>query len=406
MIPTIITLFALIATARQPTPTGPTVMAKVRPGPVFVGQGVEVTVGVAGTTERPRVTVPTLEGASITLNGTELRPISTSAIGDQVFGRNFYRFRYRVVPRRAGTLTIPPFLSSVAEKSGASTPLKIQVRAVPQAGRTSEFLGGVGNFAVDATAEPASVRRGQVIAYRIEVRGPAALGINAAPALKRLPRGLEIERKADVVSADSETHTFVYAVRPTEAGGMTIPPVRISAFDPESERYVTRVAPGVPIKVTDVAAFNPARVSDPEPIIRTAGESLPRIVVAVSTAALAGVAILILGMRWKRFRAKHLRSRRRVEAVRDAGSDAELARVVAEALVGYLSQSVDREPGALTPGEAEEGVERATGSAPLAAMAREVVERCDAVLYGNSAAESIELRRQAITLFETLVGTA
>ena len=54
--------------------------------------------------------------------------------------------------------------------------MTLGVKALPVAGRTADFLGGVGEFEVGAEAEPTAVRSGQTLEYRVTVTGPAARG--------------------------------------------------------------------------------------------------------------------------------------------------------------------------------------------------------------------------------------
>ena len=208
------------------------------------------------------------------------------------------------------------------------------------------------------------------------------------------------------MDADSPSYTFVYAIRATEAGDATLPPVTISAFDPTTERYVTRVAPGVPIRVTDVAPFDRDRVSYPPTGSSDRPEEkngrVARYVVSATAAVLTFAGLTTVASRWKRASRARRCHRRRIEAVRTAGSDDELARAITGEIIGFLSQSVDREPGALTPSEAEDGMMRATGSASLAADSKAVVEVCDAVLYGEAKADDFDLRDRALAFFGKL----
>ena len=102
-------------------------------------------------------------------------------------------------------------------------------------GRPAEFLGGVGRFELKAEATPRVVRVGQELDFRIKVTGPAAWGMTDRPELERfdrLPLGLRIEPKPDETTGEPPARTFVYRLRPTEAGEAVLPPVAIAAFDP------------------------------------------------------------------------------------------------------------------------------------------------------------------------------
>lgn len=377
------------------------VLAQVRSPSCYVGQTVDVFVGVVGDREAPKFSAPDVPGAVLTHAGTDLKPLGVSGIGDVVAQRLLYRARYRLVPRRAGTLTVPPFTARLGERRGASEPLRLSVRKPPEAGRPAEFLGGVGDFDADATAEPTSVRLGQALDYRVTVSGPAARGVAAAPdvtRLGRLPLGVRVERRPDVVTDDPPEHTFVFRLRPTRAGEATLPPLRIAAFDPETSRYLTRATPGVPIRVTDVPRFDPSALdygrTPGGDAVTTRGRIGPGAVTAAA-AALGGVA-LALGVAAVRTRGRADRGARRacrvaVGRLERASTDADRGRAITEGLAAYLERATGRPPGALTPADARAGVALATGSDDLAARAERLIARCDAARFGTTGSAGDDL---------------
>jgi hypothetical protein len=375
------------------------VVAQVRPEAYYVGQSIELSVGVVAGREQPEVTMPKVAGADVTLVGTDLKPLTASGIGEAVFETNLFRTRYRLIPRRAGTLTIPPVPARLGERRGASEPLSIAVRNPPLVGRPAEFLGGVGGFEVEATAEPSSLRSGQTLEYRVTVRGPGARGITGAPSLarlERLPLGLRVEREPDQAVADPPSHTFVYRLRPTRAGEATLPPVSVAGFDPKDARYVTKVTPGVPIRVADVPRFDPSALEYDGPDVPDSGAG-PWFAGNRGWAVVAGAVLLVglgvgvvLGLR----RASGVtRGVGRLCAgvagrLDRGGCDAEVGRTVTEGLISYLSLTTGRSPGALTPAEAEQGVALATGSADLARRADRLITDCDRAQFDASLAPS------------------
>lgn len=412
-------LFTTVAIAAQPPDEAPlTVMAQARPTSALVGQTVDLVVGTVAGRERPVVSPPRLEGADLFFVRVEQRPLSVSGIGDQVWEQNLFRFRYRVVPRRAGVLTIPRVSARLGARTGASKPIRIDVREVPRAGRPATFLGGVGPFEVDASARPASVRTGETFEYRIRITGLGARGVVEAPALDRLaglPLGLRVERRPDVSRPEPPSHTFVYRLRPTRSGEATLPPVRIAGFDPETGQYLTRATPGVPVRVTDVAAFDPARLDyGPAPSRSTsrAGRSLglPGRVVSPGIAAvvLATCGAVVGLVRWRRGRHRALGRLRRVLGRRlgTAADPAESARAITDALAGYLTLSVGRHPGALTPAEAAAGIARATGREDLASEASDLLTRCDRASYGDGDGNDPALPADALAYLRRLSRTA
>ena len=131
---------------------------------------------------------------------------------------------------------------------------------MPPEGRPAAFLGGVGDFSVEADVSPATVRVGQELTYRITVTGPAAWGMTARPDLSRLERlaiAPRIEALPDETIHEPPSRTFVTRLRPTRPGDAVLPPVVIAAFDPETLRYFSKATKGLAVKAVAVPAFDP-----------------------------------------------------------------------------------------------------------------------------------------------------
>jgi hypothetical protein len=376
------------------------VQVQVAGGPYYVGQGFELAVGVVGAGQRPEISPPAIAGADVWLIRNELRPISVSGIGSVVGESNMFVSRFRVVPRRAGTLEIPSVRARLKDRTGRSRPARVTVQPVPAEGRPAEFLGGVGRFALTAEASPRSVRVGQELDYRITVTGPAAWGMAGRPELKRfdrLPAGLRIDPRPIEARSEPPSRTFVYRLRPTKPGEAVLPPLAIAAFDPSARRYITHVTPSVPIRVVAVPAFDSRTIPDLDSI----GGPDARRAAALKWGALLGSTTLLVGaalaVAWVRRRARIAGRIGGPNAARrfagriahrlahgSQGQPQELALQVGSAFVRYLQLGIGRPPGALTPDEAREGVARCTGSEDFGAQAARIVERCDGLLYRDA----------------------
>jgi hypothetical protein len=386
------------------------VRAQVAPGVNYVGQGIEINVGVVAEMERPEVVPPKVAGADLTLVGTSFRPISASGIGDVVAERNQFLSRYRLVPQRAGTLEIPPFRARLGARSGASRPLRLTIQAPPLAGRPAGFLGGVGPFEVAAEASPANLRAGQEFEFRIHLTGPGALGATRTPSLERferLPLGLEVEPIASEVVAEPPSRVFRYRLRPTRVGEVVLPPVAVSAFDPNWNQYVTKVTAGVPVRVVAVPRFDPdSFVYGPAPnplSSRTFGpKTILAMVITLAGLLLAGVA-WIWNRRGRSRRINTVRLARRLALSLDLakGLD-EIARATVDGLIAYLALAAGRPAGALTPEEARNGFFQAEGSADLAARAERLVDCCDRIRFGREEASAEPLATESRLFFNEL----
>jgi len=352
--------------------------ARAVPGPYLVGQAIEVRVEVAGAAGGAKVEPPAVADA-------EVREIGEDTGGSVA--------RFVVVPRRAGSLEVPPFRLKVGGRSVASRPIRLAVAGVPASGRTPAFLGGVGAFEVRAEAEPATLRAGQTLEYRLTISGPAAWGSLRAPDLSAWsslsPRFRVQALPPGDPAGEPPSRTFRYRLRPTAGGRAVLPPVAVSAFDPKSRGFATRYAPGVPVVVEGPSGLDPSRIDLGVVETPATGTAL---ILAIGSGLLAaagsGLLTLVVVIR-------RARSRRGIDPARLAaelaatldpgriGPDA--ARRVTEALAAFFQKAGGRASGVLTPPEAREGAERLTLDSELAGRAGRLIELCDRASYGGGA---------------------
>jgi hypothetical protein len=406
-----------------------------------VGESIELDVGIVGRDQRPKVEVPAIKNADVWTVGTSFKPLSATGIGRSTSVQNLFITRLRVIPRRAGILEIPPILGRIDNRSGRSRQRRLSVQSPPPEGRPAEFLGGIGEFTVEAEATPASVRVGAELMYRITVSGPAAWGLTSRPDLARFGRiavSPRIESLPEQTVNEPPSRTFLYRIRPTRAGDVVLPPVSIAAFDPELERYITKATQGIPVKVVAVAAYNTQTLDyntanlDQSRGIATAWAATGAILLAFLAAL--PLALLIHRRRLARgqtgpeaarqFARRALRELRKLadekwvhymcENPRDSGwvhyrrTSPHLyqpaARQITEALIEYARIGVGRPPGALTPDEARDVLAGLTRSQALGDRAALLLDRCDLALFaaGTDLCDAKVLIESARELFEAL----
>lgn len=353
------------------------------PGPPLVGQGVEIRLELDGAAGPSEVEAP--------------RPAPTNAEVHRLAPSEPLRFV--VVPRKPGPLVIPPFRVRSGDRSGLSRPTRLAVENVPTGGRSAAFLGGVGPFEARAEANPAALRLGESLEYRLRLTGPAAWGSDRPPDLggwAATSGGFRVEPlESRLEPGEPASRTFRYRIRPARAGRLVLPPVPVAGFDPATRRYATRVAPGVPIEVEAPPRFDPALLDD-RVEEATAARWAPRFVGL-------GVGILValtVGLAWiSRGRARAARRPDLRRVARDLARgldgegvssdhpgfepDADAARRVVEALAEFLRRAGARPIGALTPAEAREDVARLTTDGDLADDAGRLVESCDRARFGG-----------------------
>lgn len=146
----------------------------------------------------------------------------------------------------------------------ARTPeLSLSVLPVPEKGRPKEFQGGVGSFALKARLEKDSVRVGEGINLAITLEGdgqPQGCGtpVWSAPAgVEAYPpedKWAQAWRSGRVLSSLERRIVLV----PSQAGTVTLAPVRYAYFDPRSGKFVELSVELPPLKVLPALATKDA----------------------------------------------------------------------------------------------------------------------------------------------------
>lgn len=393
------------AVALQDEPLTVTARVGGGEGPFWVGRGVDLAVLVTARDQRPTLELPELRDARLWKVSASFQPIGSSAIGGSVSGENAFVTRLRLVAQSPGVLVVPPIVAQLDDRVGRSQPLRLTFKNPPLAGRPAGFLGGVGDFQIQAEVDQARVRVGREVEYRIRVTGPAALGMTTQPDLARL-QALPIAPRVEALAVDAvdepPSRTFVYRIKPTEPGEVVLPPVSIASFDPRSGRYMTRASRGAPLQVVAAPVFG-AEELDYEP---PRPSRLRAVLVALGGLTLAAVVVLGAvgaGLRARRRWTQAARTGRRAARRFARGvvdrldaethDDARLAREVLDALAEYGRLAAGRPPGALTPDEARAAVESASGSRTLGDRAAGLTARCDRILFAEEG-ETAEGRKE------------
>jgi hypothetical protein len=183
----------------------------------------------------------------------------------------------------------------------------------------------------------------------------------------------------------------------------------VAAFDPQTQRYVTKVTPGVAIHVVDVPRLDPAAVAYRSPTAETSGTPAARSLHLVVTGCLAVIALLFSSFlaraavrQWQIDPGRWLVRRARRMATHD--DPARTARAITDTLAGYLEQATGRPRGVLTPDEARAAVAEVSGDAALSTQAAGLVAECDRACFASAdcAPSSAELVTTARRIFEVI----
>lgn len=375
-----------------------TVRVALKPGTHYAGQAIEAIVSTVAGREAPRIVAPATSDARIIARQQDVRPLTASGIGEVVAATNLFRAHYWIVPRRAGTLRVPPFRARLGERAGASAPLTIEVRDVPAAGRTAAFLGGVGALKVDAEAKPTTIRLGQEVEYYLRLDGPAALGSIERPTPRF--RGVRVSPEPDQLVTSPPSRLWVWRLRPTRAGELVVPPVPVAHFDPEAKVYLTKLAPSVRVRVMDVPRLDPSAIDYADPA------ETPEMWRPMFAGGL-GLSIALIGLivARRRFRRPSPRRLARRLLAKLGGSQRDVdstARQINLMVAEFLHHVADRPTGALTPEEARLGIEAAGLEPALATRVGALITACDRARFAGKHETIEDLTREAREVFEML----
>lgn len=160
-------------------------------------------------------------------------------------------------PQRAGSLTLPsseitiqipmelegdPFLGSMIERKLVTSPVAINVKPLPEAGKPDDFSGAVGKFIVNAELSSQSARTNEALTLRYRIQGVGNLKIAKLPNLE-FARELEVYDPSDETEQTSDgttvraTRIIEYSIIPRHTGRYTLPKLTFSYFDPTSKNY-------------------------------------------------------------------------------------------------------------------------------------------------------------------------
>ena len=244
------------------------------------------------------------------------------------------------------------------------------------------------------------VSQGESVEFRVRLDGPGAVASVTSPipsAFQPEP-GERIEALTEEATIDPPSRTFRARIRMSRPGDRTLPPVRVSWFDPDSATFQTSISRAIPLKVVATPQFD--RGSVVIAVSPTPSPSDWRWVVGVGSGCLGASAFLLGAIRWKAARRRRTRTGRLAERIasriRAAEGPAAVAREAGGGLGVLLHELGGRSPGVLTPEDAYQWVSRTTGNNGLADRARKLIFSCDRVLYGEKV-EAIDVRDQACT---------
>lgn len=179
-------------------------------------------------------------------------------------------------PERFGKLTLDPLAMTFVVRQAApsndpieqffggsykdtkykikSTPITINVKPLPEAGKPEGFNGAVGNFSIGANLDKSSVKANEALNYTLKITGSGNLKLLKAPELT-LPADIEKydpkvnDNINESISGVSGSRKYSFLLIPRHEGNYTIEPLKFSYFNPVTGKYTSLTAGSFAIKV-------------------------------------------------------------------------------------------------------------------------------------------------------------
>ncbi|MBD3332661.1 hypothetical protein GF356_07410 [candidate division GN15 bacterium] len=126
--------------------------------------------------------------------------------------------------------------------SVTSTPVKVDVRPLPDAGRPADFSGTIGRYAISAEADKTEVPVNQPVTVKLTLQGIGNIKAIAEPKIPELPDFRIYQASVDesvnrVKDRLGGAKIFEEVFIPKRPGLLEIPAIEYTYFDPEQSRY-------------------------------------------------------------------------------------------------------------------------------------------------------------------------
>jgi hypothetical protein len=165
-------------------------------------------------------------------------------------------------PTQAGRLEVKPFRAKVASLSSSpgaslnlvSRPLTIRVKPLPSGAPPGFDPTYVGSFAVESSVDRNQIEASESLTLVVKVSGEGAIRRTEAPKLTfpgfsfRVPRDTQdsVDVSTGLVRGE---RVYRYWTTPEQGGQLTIPPIELPYFDPQSGSYKVASSRPIPILV-------------------------------------------------------------------------------------------------------------------------------------------------------------
>jgi hypothetical protein len=380
---------------------------------------------------------------------------STRTMDNRIF--QYTAVKTALFPTMAGDLTIGPaslsytaggFFTAQQTRRLTTKPITVKTRPLPEEGKPDDFKGAVGDFKISAIPDRKEAKAGDIVTVTVTVSGEGNLDLLTAVNTPDLSAFKTYDPKVTPKILNSGytvggAKVFEYMLMPKFPGVVTLQPFSLSFFNPRDKKYHTLSTDSVTFRITpgETASSGQSDKVDRRNAVVRIGSDINFIkpdkarlmnsnerlyangffyffYIIPSVAFVAAFLVkrrrdtleLNRGLKrklnaWKQAEKRLEQAARLLEKGETFGFCAH----VSEAVVEFIGDSLNIDPGALTSGEMEEILINHSVTPETAEHIRRTLELCDFVRFSSAGADNSAQRRllddaQSIisTLRETL----
>ena len=170
-------------------------------------------------------------------------PLIAMQSGPQTIGPALLTVQVPNPDARGRRQSIFGFSGGTLQETYATRPIDIAIRPLPEEGRPEDFSGLVGHLTLSVSASEQRIRMGESVTLEVRIAGTGQLSGMELPMPDQV--GFRVYDDAAEFSAHvnegryRSVAVFRRALVPEQEGALIIPPVELTVFDPDEERYVT-----------------------------------------------------------------------------------------------------------------------------------------------------------------------
>ncbi|MDP2984063.1 MAG: BatD family protein [Candidatus Latescibacter sp.] len=364
---------------------------------------------------------------------------STRTMDNRIF--QYTAVKTALFPTMSGELTIGPasltytaggFFTAQQTRRLSTKPITVKVRPHPLEGKPDDFKGAVGDFKISALADRKELKAGDIVTVTVTVTGEGNLDVLPAVNTPDFSAFKTYDPKVTPKILNSGftvggAKIFEYMLMPKFPGVVTLQPFSLSFFNPRDKKYHTISTGAVTLRITPgetTSAGQSDKVDRRNAVVRIGSDinfikpdkallvnSNERLyangffyffyiipsgafIAAFLVKRRRGILEQNRGLKRKLNAWKHAEKRlEHASRLLEKGETFGFCAHVSEAVIEFIGDRLNIDPGALTTGEMEDILRNHAVAPETAGHIRKTMELCDFARFSSAGADSQVQRR-------------